>query len=198
MKAPASAPDFQFIAGSLALDFVNTVGDRLGRPRDFFLGGAELTRWARLAKLLPARESIRPTARQLAHIRTVREELHAIFQPMSAGRAPSSDGLAVLSARCAAVATGRRLRREGASIAWRWSASRTDPFALLGPILFDAAELLVSGVHGNLRECQDERCGWLFLDRSAAQRRRWCSMRDCGNRAKVHRYYGHHPRSQAV
>lgn len=198
MKAPTSAPDFQFIAGSLALDFVNTVGDRLGRPRDFFLGGTELTQWARLAKLLPARESIRPTARQLAHIRTVREELYAIFQPMSAKRVPSSDGLAVLSARCAAVAQGRRLRREGASIAWRWSASKSDPFALLGPILFDAAELLVSGALDELRECQDEWCGWLFLDRSAAQSRRWCSMRDCGNRSKVHRYYRHHPRSQGV
>jgi predicted RNA-binding Zn ribbon-like protein len=198
MKTPTSAPDFQFIAGSLALDFVNTVGDRLGRSRDFLLGGAELTQWARLATLLPARESIRPTARQLAHIRTVREELYAIFQPMSAQRAPSSDGLALLSARCAAVAPGRRLHRDGTSIAWRWNASRTDPFALLGPILFDAAELLVWGAHDKLRECQDERCGWLFLDRSAAQRRRWCSMRDCGNRAKVHRYYGHHPRSQAV
>jgi len=75
MKTPTSAPDFQFIAGSLALDFVNTVGDRLGRSRDYFRGGAELTQWARLAKLLPVRESIRPTTRQLAHIRTVREDL---------------------------------------------------------------------------------------------------------------------------
>lgn len=198
MKAPASAPDFQFIAGSLALDFVNTVGDRLGRSREFLLGGAELTQWARLARLLPPRERIRPTARQLAHIRTVREELYAIFGPMSAGRAPSSDALTALSARCAAVAAGRRLRREGASIAWRWSPSRADPFALLGPILFDAAELLVNGAQDKLRECQDERCGWLFLDRSAAQRRRWCSMRDCGNRAKVHRYYGLHTRSKTV
>lgn len=31
-------------------------------------------------------------------------------------------------------------------------------------------------------------CGWLFLDASPTRRRRWCSMSDCGNRAKATRY----------
>jgi predicted RNA-binding Zn ribbon-like protein len=30
-----------------------------------------------------------------------------------------------------------------------------------------------------------ERCRMLFLDRSRGRRRRWCSMAECGNRAKV-------------
>jgi predicted RNA-binding Zn ribbon-like protein len=30
-------------------------------------------------------------------------------------------------------------------------------------------------------------CGWLFLDRSRNSSRRWCSMEDCGARAKARR-----------
>jgi predicted RNA-binding Zn ribbon-like protein len=32
-------------------------------------------------------------------------------------------------------------------------------------------------------------CRWLFLDRSKNQSRRWCDMKVCGNRAKVHQHY---------
>jgi predicted RNA-binding Zn ribbon-like protein len=39
-----------------------------------------------------------------------------------------------------------------------------------------------------LRVCADDTCGWLFVDRSPAGRRRWCDMRTCGNRAKVARH----------
>jgi predicted RNA-binding Zn ribbon-like protein len=41
-----------------------------------------------------------------------------------------------------------------------------------------------------MRQCADAKgCGWLFLDESRAGTRRWCSMGECGNRAKAHRHY---------
>jgi hypothetical protein len=39
-----------------------------------------------------------------------------------------------------------------------------------------------------LRACGNRRCGWLFVDRSANGRRRWCDPRACGNRMKVRRF----------
>lgn len=39
-----------------------------------------------------------------------------------------------------------------------------------------------------LRACGNRRCGWLFVDRSANGRRRWCDPKACGNRMKVRRY----------
>ncbi|MEP6693569.1 MAG: CGNR zinc finger domain-containing protein [Chloroflexota bacterium] len=39
-----------------------------------------------------------------------------------------------------------------------------------------------------LRACGNRRCGWLFIDRSANGRRRWCDPKACGNRMKVRRY----------
>ena len=39
-----------------------------------------------------------------------------------------------------------------------------------------------------LRACGNRLCGWLFVDRSANGRRRWCDPKACGNRMKVRRY----------
>ncbi len=33
------------------------------------------------------------------------------------------------------------------------------------------------------------RCDWLFYDTTRGGRRKWCSMRTCGNREKVTRHY---------
>ncbi|MBV8794030.1 MAG: CGNR zinc finger domain-containing protein, partial [Hyphomicrobiales bacterium] len=38
-----------------------------------------------------------------------------------------------------------------------------------------------------IRECGGHACGWLFYDRSKNNRRRWCEMEICGNRAKQRR-----------
>jgi len=39
-----------------------------------------------------------------------------------------------------------------------------------------------------VRQCRGDNCGWLFVDGSKNHSRRWCDMRDCGNRAKVRRH----------
>jgi predicted RNA-binding Zn ribbon-like protein len=52
-----------------------------------------------------------------------------------------------------------------------------------------AAEFLTSSSFKYLSICQAEGCGWFFLDGSPGQRRRWCSMNGCGNRAKAQRHY---------
>jgi predicted RNA-binding Zn ribbon-like protein len=43
-----------------------------------------------------------------------------------------------------------------------------------------------------VRACGNRRCGWLFVDRSAGGRRRWCDPKACGNRMKVRRYRTRH------
>jgi predicted RNA-binding Zn ribbon-like protein len=84
----------------------------------------------------------------------------------------------------------------GARLAWgagelTWSIGREfDALDLLKPIVVSAAELMTGPRAGRVKQCQDDRgCGWLFVDESRAQNRRWCSMGDCGNRAKANRHY---------
>ncbi|WP_368660643.1 CGNR zinc finger domain-containing protein [Streptomyces marincola] len=42
-----------------------------------------------------------------------------------------------------------------------------------------------------VRAC--DRCGWFFIDSSRGRRRRWCSMKTCGNQAKAARYRSSRP-----
>nr|WP_255307967.1 CGNR zinc finger domain-containing protein [Streptomyces marincola] len=42
-----------------------------------------------------------------------------------------------------------------------------------------------------MRAC--DRCGWFFIDSSRGRRRRWCSMKTCGNQAKAARYRSSRP-----
>ncbi|MDA3627104.1 CGNR zinc finger domain-containing protein [Saccharopolyspora oryzae] len=42
---------------------------------------------------------------------------------------------------------------------------------------------------GRLRPCANDECQLFLLDRSRANRARWCSMATCGNREKARRHY---------
>src|SRR5215471_11994045 len=122
-------------------------------------------------------------------IREIREELHVLFLSLASGSSPSARAMASLNARFANVASRRLLNCKDGAVEWKWSTSPGDPDRVLGPILLSAAELLVSGLSAKIGLCEGETCGWLFLDQSRAGRRRWCSMADCGNRAKARRHY---------
>lgn len=58
----------------------------------------------------------------------------------------------------------------------------------LGFVAADAVALFGTNDRQRLKICGHERCGILFEDRSNDLRRQWCSMKDCGNRAKARRY----------
>lgn len=181
--------DFQFIAGDLALDFVNTVANRLGESDEYFRTTADVTRWAHLAGLLGSTQSLRMTARQVGVIRTTRERLYQTFRAVALGRPPAATHIAELDAMFARVTSKRRLVTRGEIVQWQWRAAVNDLARVLGPVLASACALFVSGASATIRECEGDPCGWLFLDRSPAGRRRWCSMSDCGNRAKARRHY---------
>jgi len=65
-------------------------------------------------------------------------------------------------------------------------------------LAWDAAALLAAGQRAWVKSCENQACGWMFLDKSLAGRRRWCSMDDCGNRAKARRHYLRQKKQKAV
>jgi predicted RNA-binding Zn ribbon-like protein len=180
---------FQFIAGNLALDFVNTVANRRGQSREYLDNAAAFSRWAQHAGLLRKYQTLRLNAKQLSEVRAAREMLHRIFQPLALGKAPSASPIAELNSWLARVTPKHRLQWVKCHAIWIWNTSLHDPNRVLGPVRLNASELLVDGLGSKVRQCGDEFCGWIFLDRSQAGRRRWCSMADCGNRAKARWHY---------
>jgi predicted RNA-binding Zn ribbon-like protein len=186
--------DFQFIAGHLALDFVNTVAyradpvkrtDRLERAED-------VHRWADRSELpelaaLGAGPRLGPAA--LRQVRAVREQLFAVFHAIANGQPIPAEALARIGNALHECRARQRLSVDGTEVRWIWRANARAADHLLHPVLSASVDLLTSSARDLIRQCEDAHCGWLFLDRSNARKRRWCSMADCGNRNKVRNFY---------
>ncbi|HXW93431.1 MAG TPA: CGNR zinc finger domain-containing protein [Terriglobales bacterium] len=186
-----STQDFQFIGGSLALDFVNTVGNRLGQARDYFATPRDVVRWAAMPNCLPHLGLVRIRRGDMASIGSRREYLYELFLPFAKGTKPNvSRMLAALNLDIRQLWSKKTLRHTDGRVRWVFDGSAAEQLA--HAIVSDAADLLSSGRCALIRQCQDDSCGWLYLDRSREKNRRWCSMRDCGNRAKARRFYAQH------
>jgi predicted RNA-binding Zn ribbon-like protein len=64
-------------------------------------------------------------------------------------------------------------------------ATATGVAGALGRIVAVAFLAELDGSWRHLKECANERCRSVFFDRSKNHSGRWCSMAECGNRAKV-------------
>jgi predicted RNA-binding Zn ribbon-like protein len=136
-------------------------------------------RWIRRAESLSALGSIRITHADLKDIRRRREYLYALILPFAHRKtAVPSRALTELNRDTAALSDRRILRRRGAKVEWAFQGSGAERLA--HAIVSDAAELLVTGLCKRIRQRQDAFFGWLYLDRSRMNNRRWCSRRDGG------------------
>ena len=185
---------YQFVAGNLALDFVNTVAFRAdpGKKKDHLQSAREVRLWASQAQL-PDRAEIHSAppvgTAALRRIRAVREQLFAVFHAIANEDPIPEDTLAQIGSALRDCCARRCLSLQGAEVRWTWQPGARCTDYLLYPVLKAATDLLTSGTRGLVRQCEDAGCGWLFLDRSNARKRRWCSMADCGNRNKARKYY---------
>jgi predicted RNA-binding Zn ribbon-like protein len=184
------------IGGTLCLDFIKTEMWRGDVPdrRERLTSYGELALWAGHVGILDRAEirrlmqeaERRPAvaAAALATALRLRGALDRIFTRDTA--APAD--LAILNALLARAPTRTGLVPTATGFAWSLSPAEAleQP---LWPVLWDAAELLVSGRAERVGSCADPDCAWVFLDTSRNRSRRWCSMEDCGNRHKARRHY---------
>jgi predicted RNA-binding Zn ribbon-like protein len=121
---------------------------------------------------------------------TLREVIYRIFAALAIGDSPSETDLAVFNAALSRAMSGAHLIQSEAGFVWDWNVEEDALDIMLGPVIRSAGVLLTSELSERVGHCADNRgCGWLFLDTSKNRSRRWCSMNDCGNRAKQHRHY---------
>src|SRR4051812_15532896 len=182
----------------LAIRFVNTAAWRLRAAAEERLPDAEalLTWLGRNGIAITGRNGARvrsadAKARQIIHGAAIalREAIYHILIARMAGTAPPVAALELFNRHLARANTGTELAWRPGAIAWRASLDigATD---VLKPVVISAAALMTGPRAGQVKQCEDDRgCGWLFVDESRAQNRRWCAMGDCGNRAKAQRHY---------
>ncbi len=195
---PSRAGSLDLIADDLALDFANTESGR-GFPshQNHFREAANVVEWLRHAKALPVEEADWLRARVgeradlaadlLGQAVALREAVRDIGVALGHRATPPEAALASLSALHARCVAKAELTPGIASCRWQWSVRVSPVEAALGPIALAAVRLFTEGDFHRIRECGGHACGWLFYDRSKNNRRRWCEMEVCGNRAKQRR-----------
>ena len=198
---PAARPveELELIGGALCLDFANTIGGSRADPREYLIDYAALVRWSeRLGALQPedarallAEAEDRPAeaAGALARARELRDRIYRVYAALARGRPAVRGDLQALNESLAPVLAELRLVANEDGYSWRPVRRKGALDIMLGPVARDAADLLVSGDLERVKQCGGEDCDWLFLDVSRNRSRRWCDMKDCGNRAKARRHY---------
>jgi predicted RNA-binding Zn ribbon-like protein len=121
---------------------------------------------------------------------TLREAIYRMFLASVRGEPPPADALQILNARLGAAPPRMRIAASGNAVGWWIRSGRPVSIDVLAPIAWSAADMMTGPRIRRVRQCADEKgCGWLFVDESRAGTRRWCSMGECGNRAKARRHY---------
>lgn len=190
------APPVPLVGDHPAMEFLNTHATPGGVATEFLASGAEFLNWLERADLIDASTAAKfradpASAAQLDVMakgaRALREWLRAFVrrhagQPLTAAAEAELGPLNLLLAgdKSYAKVTGgperlalQRLRR--------WET----PEELLQPIAAAIADLVCHADFRLIRACEGHDCSLMFLDRTKAHARRWCSMALCGNRAKA-------------
>jgi len=168
--------DFEYKAGSLCLDLVDTVSERGAGDVDLLATAADVARWARGTGRLAY------AAGAVGDLTTLRKLREAVFNATSAcidGTPMDDADLAVINAAASIGAPRPVLTRDGVVL------RADDPFAaMMAEIAGDAIALLGGDRQSRLRRCGG--CNMLFFDASPPGRRKWCSSAaGCGNQAKT-------------
>ena len=200
MNEQRNAGSVPLLGGRLCLDFANTVDWRLGeQPLDLLSSYEDLIAWSLNAGILSraearglvgeARKTPAPALAVFRRAIALRELIYRIFSRIACGGTPADSDVDDLNAALPRSLSHLCLVRTRNAFEWGWAQ---DGSALDGPlwhIVLSAAVLLVEGRLNRVSQCNDDCCGWLFYDSSKNGSRRWCSMADCGNRAKARRHY---------
>lgn len=174
-----SAPEFTFVSGNLALDFVGTVGQRTTEPIELMPATVDLAVWAAASGTAGGALAEPPSDTDYADAVALREAVYRLATAARTGARFTRKDLATVN-RHAANAPGTV--RLGADATVRRAG---DIRSVLADVARSAVELLGGPDAVLIRECEATPCTRLYVDASHRRSRRWCDMRGCGNRAKA-------------
>jgi predicted RNA-binding Zn ribbon-like protein len=192
--------NLKLIGGMLCLDFINTVDCRNSdHSRENLSTYGSLVSWSRHANILTEDEAgymlreanLHPANAEMILERaiTIREALYRIFSVIANHHSPNAADINTLNMEMSISMAQMRLKPTGTTDPWKYTFEDKKLDRMLWLIIHSATELLTSANLNRVSKCQGENCGWLFLDMSRNRSRKWCDMKDCGNRAKAQRHY---------
>ena len=180
---------FPLISKNISLDLVNTEVIRWGQRYDLFINNEDILDWLYVVKednsfwneqlFIKINERLSQVTSNILEMRKVlRKEFEAIADQHDI----SNNFINFLEKKI-----------DKAPFTYRLIENNLIPFpigevedVLLSLIAFDTLTLIKQNKLTSLKRCSNTECILLFIDVSG--RRKWCSMKICGNRKKVARF----------
>ncbi|MGX4257343.1 CGNR zinc finger domain-containing protein [Bacillus sp. YH3-2-B2] len=181
---------FPLISNNLPLDLVNTEVVSYGKRHNLLKSKEDLLEWLRLmSKVTPffnqltlkkAQDEL--TTVMVEKILELRSTLREIFEKIADGEEPGESFITFLEKKIElAPFTYKILDTKLARI----PIGNIDD-AIISLIAYDGLSLIYTKKINLIKRCANEECVLLFIDNTG--RRKWCSMKICGNREKVSRH----------
>jgi predicted RNA-binding Zn ribbon-like protein len=125
----------------------------------------------------------------MVRARRLRESVYGILVARAENRRALAADLDRLNEALQSSGEWLQLVQLGSAHHWGWSRdARLQLDFIAWRVARSTADLLTGESAKRIRVCSSHDCGWLFLDESRNQTRRWCSMKGCGNVEKARRF----------
>lgn len=180
---------FPLLSGNISLDLVNTEVVRWGQRYDLFINDEDILDWLYAVKednsfwneplFIKIKERLSQVTSNILEMRKViRKEFEAIAEQHHISNS---------------FITFLEKKIEKAPFTYKLTEHKLIPFpigeiedVLLSIIAFDVLSLIEENKLTFLKRCSNPECVLLFIDVNG--RRKWCSMKICGNRKKAARF----------
>jgi predicted RNA-binding Zn ribbon-like protein len=166
--------------------FVNTKD--LEQDADVVQTPDQLHAWLIEVGLLPAQAAGLSSA-DLTRALALREALRRLLLA-NAGEPVDPEASALVEREAVAAPATLRLSKDGLP---RLEGAGAGIDLAISRLLAAIAVAGVEGTWRRLKACRADSCLWAFYDASRNGSGAWCSMAECGNRAKARRFRGRHP-----
>jgi predicted RNA-binding Zn ribbon-like protein len=186
----AGEPWWYWLGGRPALDLVNTLRERWRRRVETLVTPADLGLWLERCGVVAEPGPFAVTPAVLEDARALREAIDACVTALVDGAPSPGEAVALVDSWLVHAGARPQLVVDAAGVPVLGARAEGDsPRRALGAVALDAARMLGDpGERARVRVCASDTCSARFYDRSPAGRRRWCSMRTCGNEAKARRH----------
>jgi predicted RNA-binding Zn ribbon-like protein len=182
-----------FIGDHPALDFLNTTATPREARVEWLADGKDLLDWMEAAGMIEAGDAARfrgPKGRRALdevarQAREFREWLRRFVTGHMDESLRATAALGPLNRLLAEDNSFQRVEAAGGRLLSRRVRRWESTGELMLPLAEAAADLVCGEDFRLIRACEGAACTLLFLDRTKAHGRRWCSMAVCGNRAKA-------------
>lgn len=187
--------------GTLCFDFINTVNTRTKQfeVHEYLQDYQNFLLWCRKVEIIEkekftalaayAQKNAAETKKALEKIKKTRENLYQLFSSIATDQVRQIPIIVLKRFNTDLQNALSHLQFELTEdeLQQTWEPKKLPLLEPLWIVLKSANDILVDKKYERIKECPA--CGWLFLDQTKNNKRRWCNPSTCGSIEKSKRYY---------